>query len=488
MEVIRLDRVSLVRRTQEEFSYDLKKTLLSFLEGKYRKPTRRCVLDQINFVVESGEKVGIIGANGSGKSTLLKVICNILEPTSGTVRVRGNIAPLIELGAGFDPEISVADNIVLYGVMLGYSEQQMRRRAASILEFAELEDYATVPVKALSSGMVARLGFSIATDIQPDILILDEVLSVGDESFKNKCKQRIEQFWHDNATILLVSHDLGFLQKSCERVIWLERGRIRLQGEASEVVEAYLESVRLLDSLEKQSQVESLPDRSEAIELEAVQVSETIAAAYLESIRLLDLLEDQSQLEGASDITEAIELEAIEAETSDELVVPEPEIPTGEISLPSREQPGSVVITRVFLVNEAKQIIHTVPFSSPFYVAIEYVITAPVAKLQLGFILRDHQKRSILEPASHNWLPTTGEICELGTHCIYAKIPAPLLLPGEYFIFGAGAYEEDFGHHDHLLDYLLRFEVELTDEDNKQWFGQEVVHPMIEWKVDSFNQ
>ncbi|MEA5618979.1 ABC transporter ATP-binding protein [Cronbergia sp. UHCC 0137] len=243
MEVIRLDHVSLWRRTQEEFSYDLKKTLLSVIEGKYRQPAKKLVLDQINLVVDKGEKIGIIGANGSGKSTLLKIISGILQPTSGTVRVGGQIAPLIELGAGFDGEISVMDNILLYGVLLGFSRAEMKARARSILEFAELEDYALVPVKGLSSGMVARLGFSIATDVQPDILILDEVLSVGDESFKNKCQQRIEKFWDENATVLVVSHDLKFVEHSCDRVIWLNKGNIELAGESNKIVESYLESV-----------------------------------------------------------------------------------------------------------------------------------------------------------------------------------------------------------------------------------------------------
>ena len=143
-----------------KFSYDLKKTLLSILEGKYRKPAKNLVLDRIDLSVSSGEKIGIIGANGSGKSTLLKIICGILQPTNGTVRVRGTIAPLIELGAGFDPEISVRDNIILYGVMLGFSRTEMKERIKSILQFAELEDYILSPVKALSSGMVARLGFA----------------------------------------------------------------------------------------------------------------------------------------------------------------------------------------------------------------------------------------------------------------------------------------------------------------------------------------
>jgi ABC-2 type transport system ATP-binding protein len=245
MEVIRLDQVSLWRRTQEEFSYDLKKTLLSVIEGKYRQPAKKLVIDQINLVVNSGERLGIIGANGSGKSTLLKLICGILQPTNGVVRVRGKIAPLIELGAGFDAEISVIDNIMLYGVLLGYSRTEMLNRAPSILEFAELQDYALVPVKGLSSGMVARLGFSIATDVQPDILILDEVLSVGDESFKNKSKQRIDSFWNGKATILVVSHDLKFIKQSCKQAIWLNKGHVKFAGSSEETVDFYLKAVEL---------------------------------------------------------------------------------------------------------------------------------------------------------------------------------------------------------------------------------------------------
>lgn len=244
MEVIRLDSVSLWRRTQEEFSYDLKKTLLSVVEGKYRQPAKKLVLNNINLVVDKGEKIGIIGANGSGKSTLLKIISGILRPTTGNVRVRGQVAPLIELGAGFDPDISVMDNILLYGVLLGFSRTEMKARARSILEFAELEDYALVPVKGLSSGMVARLGFAIATDVQPDILILDEVLSVGDESFKNKCKQRMDQFWDDHATVLVVSHDLEFVSTSCKKAIYLNQGNIKFAGDSQEVVDFYLETVK----------------------------------------------------------------------------------------------------------------------------------------------------------------------------------------------------------------------------------------------------
>jgi ABC-2 type transport system ATP-binding protein len=242
-EVIRLDQVSLYRRTQEEFSYDLKKTLLSFLEGKYRKPSKKLILDKVDLVVNAGEKIGIIGSNGSGKSTMLKLICGILKPTTGNLWVKGEIAPLIELGAGFDPDLSVKDNIVLYGVMLGFSRKEMKERVFSILDFAELQDYMFAPVKSLSSGMSARLGFAIATDVQPDILILDEVLSVGDESFKNKCQKRIDKLWDHHTTILVVSHGLEFIQQSCERAIWLDRGKIRFAGSTEETIRHYLESV-----------------------------------------------------------------------------------------------------------------------------------------------------------------------------------------------------------------------------------------------------
>lgn len=243
MEVIRLDNVSLWRRTQEEFSYDLKKTVLSFLQGKYQQPARKQVLKEIDLVIDSGEKIGIIGSNGAGKSTLLKVICGILEPTTGNIRIRGNIAPLIELGAGFNVDMSVSDNIILYGVLLGYSKIEMKQRIHSILEFAELQDYADVPVKALSSGMKARLGFAVATDVEPDILILDEVLSVGDAKFKKKSQQRIEGLWNHSSTILFVSHSLEYVRELCDRCLWLEQGQVVFCGNTAEAVDRYLETV-----------------------------------------------------------------------------------------------------------------------------------------------------------------------------------------------------------------------------------------------------
>lgn len=244
MESIRLDNVSLLRRTQEEFSYDLKKTLFSIAQGNFKKPIKKTVLKNINIVLREGDKIGMIGPNGAGKSTLLKVISGILEPTSGTVRTRGIIAPLIELGAGFHADLSVLDNIVMYGVFLGFTREYMKHKSKEILDFADLNEYQNAPVKSLSSGMTARLGFSIATDINPDILILDEILSVGDASFQEKSKKRIDSLWDaSHSTVLFVSHDLDFIQSACQKAIWLDHGEIVEFGDARTTVKNYLSGI-----------------------------------------------------------------------------------------------------------------------------------------------------------------------------------------------------------------------------------------------------
>ncbi len=241
--VVALQDVSLLRWMKDEYAYDLKNQVFSILEGRHQRQTRKLVLADINVEIQRGEKVGLIGANGAGKSTLLKTICGILYPTSGQVVAEGNIVPLLELGAGFDPELPVIENILLYGVLLGSSRKVMLEKVPSVLQFAELQDYGSVPVKVLSSGMAARLGFAIATDVEPDILILDEVLSIGDEHFKQKCRRRIDQFWKDHVTVIVVSHELEFIRQSCDRAIWLDGGRVAFDGPARETTSRYVSSI-----------------------------------------------------------------------------------------------------------------------------------------------------------------------------------------------------------------------------------------------------
>ena len=242
MNAIEISGVTLFRRTQEEMNYDLKGLIIHSLRGRYRKPSRRQVLHDVTCSIQHGEKVGIVGSNGSGKSTLLKIICGILKPTTGELAIEGRIAPLIELGAGFDPDLSVRENVIFYGVLLGLSKAKVLERLDAILDYAELADRADEPLKSLSSGMNARLGFAIATDEHPDILLLDEVLSVGDESFRAKSAARIQQLWSEHATIVVVSHELGFIEQQCERVLWLRDGTIALDGPPTEVIPQYLAS------------------------------------------------------------------------------------------------------------------------------------------------------------------------------------------------------------------------------------------------------
>ena len=183
-------------------------------------------LQDINFQVKEGESWGIIGTNGSGKSTLLKLICGILKPYKGSVNISGTLAPLIELGAGFDGELTARENIFLNGTLLGYSEEFMKEHFNEIVEFAELWDFLDVPIKNYSSGMAARLGFSVATMVQPDILICDEVLSVGDFKFQEKCEERMQNMLSSGTTLLYVSHTIQSVEKLCNHVLWLNKGKI----------------------------------------------------------------------------------------------------------------------------------------------------------------------------------------------------------------------------------------------------------------------
>ena len=199
-------------------------------------------LKDVSFAVKKGESWGLIGHNGAGKSTMLKLICGILKPYGGTVAVNGTISPLIELGAGFDMEMTARENIHLNGAVLGYSEKFINAHFDEIVDFAEVRDFLDVPIKNYSSGMVARLGFSIATIVRPDILLVDEVLSVGDLSFQKKCEERMSQMRADGATLLYVSHSIDSVRKLCRKVIWLEHGVVQMTGDADRVCDAYIEA------------------------------------------------------------------------------------------------------------------------------------------------------------------------------------------------------------------------------------------------------
>jgi ABC-2 type transport system ATP-binding protein/lipopolysaccharide transport system ATP-binding protein len=215
------------------------KTLFSDLKASERFEA----LKGISFEVETGKTLGIIGENGSGKSTLLKILAGISKPTFGEIVTRGRISALIELGAGFHPEISGRENIFINGIILGLTRKQIQEKYRDIVDFAELEEFIDHPVKSYSSGMYMRLGFSIAINVSPDILLIDEVLAVGDASFVPKCLDKINEFRRNGKTIIFVSHDLSTVERICDEVIWLKNGKIEMQGYPKRIVDAYLEYV-----------------------------------------------------------------------------------------------------------------------------------------------------------------------------------------------------------------------------------------------------
>lgn len=232
--------VTVSYRSYKERPTSLKEALIRIVrEGKWRHYSTFDALSGVNFELRKGEVLGLIGSNGSGKSTLLKVIARVLAPTKGDVTVSGPISSLIELGAGFDPELNAVENIFLNASLHKKTRAQIKSRIDHILEFAELKDFAHTPVKYYSSGMYARLGFAVAIDIDPDILLVDEILAVGDERFQEKCNHVFERFLKEGKTIIIVSHTMSLIETMCSKALLLARGEVAYYGDPHEAVKLY---------------------------------------------------------------------------------------------------------------------------------------------------------------------------------------------------------------------------------------------------------
>ena len=238
MSIIEIDHVSMHFNMSKEKVGSLKEYMIKFLKRQLMFEDFTA-LDDVTLTIGSGDVFGIVGLNGSGKSTLLKIISGILKPTTGAVRVVGTIAPLIELGAGFDLDLTARENIFLNGSVLGFSRELMREKFEEIVDFSELREFIDVPMKNFSSGMIARIGFAIATITRPEILIVDEILAVGDFHFQKKCEERISQLMAGGTTVIIVSHTLAQIRRLCKHVMWLEKGKVRMIGTTKEVCDAY---------------------------------------------------------------------------------------------------------------------------------------------------------------------------------------------------------------------------------------------------------
>ena len=236
--MIEVKNVTMKFRMSDEPLNSLKEVFTIAVRGKL-KFNEFLALDNVSFNLEKGKTLGLIGKNGAGKSTTLKLISGILKPTSGTIRTHGNIVPMLELGAGFDLELTGKENIYLNGAILGYSKEYLESKYDEIVDFAEIRDFIDMPIRNYSSGMMARLAFSIASVVQPEILIVDEILAVGDLAFQEKSFNRMKELMSGGATVLFVSHDLEKIEEMCDKIIWLDRGKVVMFGDTREVCKAY---------------------------------------------------------------------------------------------------------------------------------------------------------------------------------------------------------------------------------------------------------
>lgn len=239
--IIEVNNVSIKFKMTKEQIFSLKEYFIKFIKRQLEFEEFNALTD-ISFSVNKGDILGIIGYNGAGKSTMLKVISGIMKPTNGSIKVDGVISPLIELGSGFDMELTARENIFLNGYILGYSKKFIKEHFNEIVEFSELSEFLDVPVKNFSSGMVARLGFAIATIVKPEILIVDEILSVGDFKFQEKSEKKIKEMLLSGTTVILVSHDIAQIEEICTKVLWLEHGKVRGYGNTKEICEEYKKS------------------------------------------------------------------------------------------------------------------------------------------------------------------------------------------------------------------------------------------------------
>ncbi|WP_448902801.1 ABC transporter ATP-binding protein [Eubacterium sp.] len=236
---LRVNDVSICFNLSKEKVDNFKELFIKKLKGEKIRFNEFWALKDVSFELKKGERLGILGLNGAGKSTLLKVIAGVYKPTNGSVQRYGHMAPMIELGAGFDPNYTGRENIFLYGSVLGFSKEFLMSKYDEILEFSELGEFIDVPIKNYSSGMKARLGFSIATVVEPEILILDEVLSVGDAKFRKKCEKKMKKMFDHGVTVLFVSHSLAQVKRLCNKAIILEHGQLIAKGDIDDVVEIY---------------------------------------------------------------------------------------------------------------------------------------------------------------------------------------------------------------------------------------------------------
>lgn len=336
--VIEVENVCMDFYRRDEKVDNLKEFFVRLLKGKLEKKKER-ILENISFELKKGESIGLIGHNGAGKSTLLKIISDIIEPTEGVVRTHGVIAPLLNLGAGFDYEATGKENVYLNGAILGYSKRELEHKYNEIVKFSELEKHMNVPLKNYSSGMIARLGFAIAIDVEPAILLVDEILSVGDENFRQKCARKIDELRDKGVSFVIVSHNMPQIRKLCQKALWIENSHVMGYGEVNEVCdryEAYCEEIKAkkeakeaekkaAEEAKKAAEQAKKEAKPEAKEIKAENASvdaaekKTEEKAEAASVEKTDAVSEENTNEPKADVVEDENTEVGKAETEVEV-------------------------------------------------------------------------------------------------------------------------------------------------------------------------
>ena len=305
-EVIRVDEVGMRFNLMEKKVDNLKEYFIKLIKNEIRYQ-EFWALKNISFTVNKGDRLGILGLNGAGKSTLLKIIAGVLKASEGELSIKGKIVPLLELGAGFDAQYTGSENIYLYGAVLGYPKEFINDKFKEIVEFSELDDFINVPVKNYSSGMKARLGFSIATIMDPEILILDEVLSVGDAKFRKKSEKRILDMFEKGITVLFVSHSIEQVRKICNRAIIIDKGLLVADGPTEEICNLYEENYVGLDKAEKKAAKKKKKKKKKPVAVTEIEISTDPA-----STEGIEVSTDPAPTEGDGDIQEVISDEVLQ--------------------------------------------------------------------------------------------------------------------------------------------------------------------------------
>ncbi len=449
MNSIEINDVSVRFRLYHERVFTLKEKVINIIKRKNSYEDFYAV-NNITVNLKKGETLGIIGENGSGKSTLLKLICRVLKPTTGSVLVNGKISALLELGAGFDQELTGRENIFLNGSLMGFSKREMQKKFKHILEFSELENFIDLPVKNYSSGMYMRLGFAIATDVDPDILIIDEILAVGDSSFQKKCVNKIKDFRKQGKTIIIVTHSDSMIREFCDRALWIKDGRKQMLDSADLTVYEYM---KFLQKKEKRK----LEEAYERGEIGSVTTSE-------EEPKTVPDIVPEAVIEEASEPKVAIE-EPREATTEE----PVPAVEEVPFHQPQRWGSHEIVIDSLefFSSDHVKKNVFDV--GEDFYVKIKYTPHGKIDNPAFGLeifrpdIRSVHATNTFLRKVKTGIVDTPGEML-----LKYSNVP---LGEGEYVVSACIAKKDDHGvtapYDFHKLMYTFSVYNQLDSEQGQ---------------------